>query len=216
MLWADPGTNLGFPLSLCLRARHLEVICSTKALSVRARGLLWAGSHRAWVSAQPGRAGMPGGALGCPFHLRRESTPGCRQGRVVAGLAWQGRLWTLGRVTAVIPLWHGGPFWEELFPLELLYISPLPRLPSQGSETGGYKAERPVQRSPQHFAKCFPSPPVPIYLRQWPRKAESKELALKCCLKCLLCVHPLNHTYIHIYMKSLVLSIDVISVWEAN
>lgn len=52
-LWADPGINLGFPFSLRLRGRHLEVICFTKALATRARGMLWAGSRVAWVSARP-------------------------------------------------------------------------------------------------------------------------------------------------------------------
>lgn len=190
-LRADPGTNLGFPLFPVPQSQAF-------GSNLFHEGPLGAGEGaalgreppcRAWVSAQPGW--NAGRAWGCLLHLR----PGLQAGTAGCCLGMRGKLWTLGRFT-VVTLWpllgwtvSSGP------PLHL------PLLPSQRSKSVGYKAERLMQRSPQHFAKCFPSPPAPIYLGQWPRKAESRELALKCCLKCLLCVfiHLTTHIYVYIW-----------------
>lgn len=187
MLWADPGTNLGFPLSLCLRARHLEVICSTKALGA-GEGVALGREPPAWVSE-------------CWDTLWAACSiwEGCRQGRVVTALAWHGRLWAIRSFAAVIP----SVTWWPLLGRAVSSGPPLhlPAAPPAFPGKRNLKAERPMQRSPQHFAKCFPSPPAPIYLGQSPRKAESRELALKCCLKCLLCmfIHLTTHIYVYIW-----------------
>lgn len=110
-LWADPGINLGFHFSPCLKGRHLEVICFTKALATQARGMLWAGSRVAWVSARP--AG--GWKAGRCFRLLTSSVEGAASwaaGRVGRrhrwSLAWHDLESSerLGGLPIFLRLWH--------------------------------------------------------------------------------------------------------------
>lgn len=150
--------------------------------------------------------GMLGHALGCLFHLRglQAGTGGHCLGMAWKALSHQEFCCCYSICDMVAPSGKSCFLWTS-------FASP--SCPACLPREAKPKSREAHAKIPTALCKVFPlstSPNLPGTVTKESREQGAGTEMLS--EMPALCVHPLNHTYICIYMKSLVLNIDVISV----
>lgn len=159
-------------------------------------------------------AGMPGRALGCLFLLQREQHPKLQAGTGGHWPGMAGKALNSQEVHCCCSICDMvAPSGKSYF-LGTFFTSPgCPACLPREAKLWGTKQRGPCKDPHSTFCKVFPfstSPNLPGTVTKESREQGAGTEVLSKMPS--LCVHPLNHTYICIYMKSLVLNIDVISV----